>query len=146
MTHVLIQPEPLRVEELMGTLRADGDGAVSVFVGTVRDHNRGRRVLGLAYEAWDRMARREMEKLAHEAEERFAISGAVLAHRVGDVAIGEASIVIVVAAPHRGPALDACRYLIDSFKERVPIWKKERFEGGEVWIEGAGETPRRSQS
>ena len=90
----------------------------------------------LEYEAFEEMALAEMRKLAAKAMGRFAISDVGIAHRCGRLEIGEASVVIAVSAPHRAPALDACRFLIDTLKQTVPIWKKEHFGDGEVWIEG----------
>jgi molybdopterin synthase catalytic subunit len=111
-----------------------------VFVGTVRESNRGRRVLHLEYDAYPEMAESEMNKLILEAGERFDISSVALVHRTGKLEIGEVSVAAAVAAPHRVAAFDACRFVIDTLKRTVPIWKKEVFEGGEVWIEGAGES------
>lgn len=135
---VRLQPEPIRVEDLVAEVRRDADGAVAVFVGTVRDHNAGRRVLFLEYEAYAGMAEAEMARIEREAIARFGVSRVAIVHRTGRLAIGEASVAIAVASAHRAPALDACRFAIDTLKATVPIWKKEHFEGGEVWIEGGG--------
>lgn len=143
---VRIQAEPIRVEELCAEVRADGDGAVALFVGTVRDHNQGRKVLHLEYETYAEMAEAEMQRIESAALARFEISRVGLVHRTGRLEIGEASVVAAVAAAHRGPAFEACRFVIDSLKQSVPIWKKEVFEGGEVWIEGAGESPSGDQA
>jgi len=133
---------PIRVEALIDAVRGDADGAVALFVGTVREHNAGRHVLRLEYQAYDEMALAEMRRLAEATREQFAVSGIAIVHRVGVLEIGEASVAIAVAAAHRGAALDACRHAIDTLKRTVPIWKKESFEGGEVWIEGqAGDGP-----
>jgi molybdopterin synthase catalytic subunit len=138
---VTLGREPIRLDRLMAEVRGDGDGAVALFAGTVRESNRGRRVIRLEYEAWPEMAQAEMQRIAAEAGRRWQLSAIGLAHRTGALAIGETSVAIAVAAPHRAAALEACRWLIDELKQRVPIWKKEVFEGGEVWIEGAGESP-----
>ena len=122
-------------------VRGDADGAVALFVGTVRNHNKGRKVLYLEYEAYAEMAEAEMQRIENEVREQFAISRVALVHRTGRLEIGEASVIAAVAAAHRAEAFDACRFVIDALKQRVPIWKKEVFEGGEVWIEGAGESP-----
>lgn len=140
---VRLQRDPIRVEELLATARGDGDGAVTLFVGTVRDRNDGERVRFLEYEAYDTMAEVEMARIADEALATFAISRVVVVHRTGRLEIGEASVAIAVAAAHRAAALDACRFVIDALKRTVPIWKREHFEGGAVWIEGAGRTPTR---
>ncbi len=140
---VRLQSEPIDSAALVASVRGDGDGAVTFFLGTVRDSNRGRRVIHLEYEAYEAMAVRQMERIEELASEKFAVNGIAVVHRTGRLAIGEASVAIAVSAPHRGAAFDACRFIIDRIKQEVPIWKKECFEGGEVWIEGAGETPRR---
>ena len=133
---VRLQDEPIRIESLLEEVRSDGDGAVALFVGTVRDHNAGRRVLHLEYEAYREMAEPEMRRIAEEVVDATGVSTIAIVHRVGRLEIGEASIAIAVASPHRAPALDACRATIDAVKQRAPIWKKEFFEGGAVWIEG----------
>jgi len=132
-----LQDSPLEPQRLIDELRSDGDGAVVVFVGTVRDHNRGRRVRYLEYHAYPEMAERELRRLAAEARERYSIGDVALVHRTGRLDVGEASVVVAVAAPHRAAAFEACRFLIDTLKRTVPIWKKEFFEGGEAWIEGS---------
>lgn len=138
---IRLQPEPIRLEELVAAVGSERDGAVAVFLGTVRDHNQGRRVRYLDYQAYPEMALREMRTIADEARERFAVSRVGIVHRTGRLALGEASVAVAVAAAHRAPALEACTFVIDTLKRRVPIWKKEFFEGGEVWIEPAGKAP-----
>ena len=119
-------------------------GAVATFVGLVRDHNAGREVLWLDYEAL-RAARaaRSFERIAAEARERWPAVRLAIHHRVGRLAIGEASVVIAAASPHRAEAFAACRYAIERVKQIAPIWKHEHFEGGEVWVEGATADPDR---
>jgi MoaE-MoaD fusion protein len=109
-------------------------GATVTFAGTTRNGNAGRRVLRLEYEAYEPMALTEMRKLAREAGERYKIVRIAIQHRIGFVDIGETSVAIAVSAAHRAEAFDACRFAIDRLKEVVPVWKKEYFEGGEVWI------------
>jgi molybdopterin synthase catalytic subunit len=116
---------------------APGVGAVTAFVGLVRDQNLGRRVLRLDYEAYAPLAVRAFEQIAAEAAARWPSSRLGIHHRTGPVAIGEASIVIVAASAHRGEAFAASRYAIERVKQIAPIWKHEYFEGGDVWIEGA---------
>ena len=132
---VRLQVEPIRFEELIVAARGDGDGAVATFLGTVRDQNDGRRVLRLEYHAYPEMALSELERIEVEALERFEIGTVVAVHRTGELEIGEVSVAVVVAAGHRGAAFQACRFVIDTIKQRVPIWKKEFFEGGEIWVE-----------
>lgn len=129
---------PIRAEALLEGVRSDADGGLALFVGVVRDENAGRRVLFLEYEAYGPMAVAEMEKIEAEAVSKFGVSKVAIVHRVGRLEIGEASVAIAVASPHRAEALEACRWAIDTLKQTVPIWKKEHFEGGAVWIEGCG--------
>ncbi len=124
-----------RVVELVGS---DSDGAVVVFHGITRDHNDGRSVLYLEYEAYSPMAEDMMLTIIGEMTEKWQIGDVAVCHRTGRVDIGETSMVLAVSAAHRRPAFEAALYFIDRLKEIVPIWKKEYFEGGEVWI---GETP-----
>jgi molybdopterin synthase catalytic subunit len=109
-------------------------GAIVTFAGTTRRDDAGRKVIRLEYEAYEPMALSEMRKLAREAGQRWPIVRIAIAHRIGAVDIGETSVAIAVSAAHRGAAFDACRFAIDRLKEIVPIWKKEYFEGGEIWI------------
>jgi molybdopterin synthase catalytic subunit len=112
------------------------DGAVIVFEGVVRNNSRGRRTLYLDYEAYEFMAFNEMKKLSKVALERFKVRDVRVVHRLGRLEIGETSIAIAVASAHRTAAFDACRWLIDTLKRTVPIWKKEHFEDGAVWADG----------
>jgi len=126
--------QPIDVAALEGSVTEPAAGAIVTFVGTTRDNSAGRRVVGLEYEAYEPMALREMEKLVAQAHSRFGLLRAAVIHRIGRLEIGEASVAIAVAAAHRAEAFEACRFLIDRIKESVPIWKKEFFEGGEVWV------------
>jgi molybdopterin synthase catalytic subunit len=117
-------------------LKRPEDGAAVVFDGVVRDNTRGRRTLYLDYEAYEAMALKQMESLAAQARERFAVRAASIIHRLGRLEIGETSVLVVVAAAHRGAAFEACRWIIDTLKKTVPIWKKEYFEDGAVWADG----------
>jgi MoaE-MoaD fusion protein len=128
--------EPIDRDALAASLKQPGDGAVVIFDGIVRDNTRGRKTLYLDYEAYEEMALAEMQKLAREAEERFAIDRVGVVHRLGRLEIGESSIVIVVTSAHRAAAFDACRWLIDTLKRTVPVWKKEHFADGAVWTDG----------
>ncbi len=117
-------------------LKKPEDGAVVVFEGIVRNHSRGRRTLHLEYEAYEEMALKQMNELAASAREKFPIDQARIVHRLGRMEIGETSVLIVVASAHRAAAFDACRFLIDTLKKTVPIWKKEFFADGAVWADG----------
>src|SRR5262249_42518206 len=120
-------------------------GAVAVFLGTSRDHNEGRRVLRLEYEAYERMAIAALERIEREVVERFAVASCAITHRLGEVPIAQASVVITVAAAHRAPAFDACRWAIEELKRSVPIWKKEFFADGKAqWVEGTTLTAEQS--
>lgn len=120
----------------LGAIKHPEDGAAVFFEGVVRNHSRGRRTLYLDYEAYEEMALKQLELLADRALGQFQIREVVIIHRLGRLEIGETSVLIVVASAHRGPAFDACRWLIDTLKRTVPIWKKEYFEGGAVWADG----------
>ncbi len=112
-------------------------GAVLAFVGTTRNHHDGRAVVRLEYEAYERMAVEALGCIEREACARFAIASCAIVHRLGEVPPAEASVAVVVAAAHRGPAFDACRWAMDELKRTAPIWKKERFaDGGEEWVGG----------
>ena len=128
--------EPIAAEALVAAAKAGADGAVVVFDGIVRDNTRGRRTLHLDYEAYEEMAERKMAALTAEALERFGVRQVLLVHRLGRLEIGETSVLIVVASAHRGAAFDACRWVIDTLKKTVPIWKKETFADGAVWANG----------
>jgi len=121
---------------LVAGLKRGSDGAVVVFDGIVRDNSRGRRTLYLVYEAYEEMALKQMRALAAKAMEDFEIRDIRLVHRLGKLEVGETSVLIAVASAHRAAAFDACRWLIDTLKKTVPIWKKEHFEDGAVWADG----------
>jgi MoaE-MoaD fusion protein len=135
---IQITDMPLDAAPLIDYVRADQDGAVVTFYGVTRDHNEGRRVKYLEYEAYEPMATRKIEEIIAEMKLKWEIGRVSVAHRTGRVNIGETSMVLAVSAPHRRPAFEAALYFVDRLKEIVPIWKKEYFEGGDVWI---GEAP-----
>ena len=132
--NVLITSEPLDPEPLTRHVTTDEDGAVVTFLGVTRNNNAGRVVDFLEYEAYRPMADEQIAIVIQEMKEKWAIGRVAIAHRTGRVEIGETSMVVAVGAPHRRPAFEAALYFIDRLKEIVPIWKKEHFEGGEVWI------------
>jgi MoaE-MoaD fusion protein len=136
-----LQEGVLDARALEAECRTDADGAIVTFTGTTRNHNDGATVLSLRYEAYAEMAHKVMCGLFEEAIKRFPITRARVAHRLGDVPVGEASVVVVVASAHRGPAFDACRYVMDRVKHEVPIWKRELLRDGasERWI---GDLPK----
>lgn len=122
--------------EIVAGLKAGPDGAVCVFDGIVRDNTRGRKTLHLDYEAYREMALSQMETLAADAVERFGVRDVALVHRLGRLLVGETSVLVAVASAHRGAAFDACRWLIDTLKKTVPIWKREQFVDGAIWADG----------
>ena len=122
-------------QRIIDKMRTPVSGAVVTFGGTVRDFSRGRKVTHLFYESYSKMAVKQMEKIRSEALERWPIEEMAIVHRVGRMEIGETSVFIAVTSAHRAEAFEACRFAIDALKTRVPIWKKEFYEGGEVWIE-----------
>ena len=126
----------LPVAEVTAAIKAGPDGAVCCFEGIVRYNTRGRETLYLDYEAYREMALGQMEALAVEAVTRFRVRDVALLHRLGRIEVGETSVLIVVASAHRGPAFEACRWLIDTLKRQVPIWKRETFVDGAVWSDG----------
>jgi len=128
--------ERIDADAIVSGMKAGGDGAVCVFDGIVRDNTRGRRTLYLDYEAYEAMALERMRGLADEAVKKFGVREVALVHRLGRLMVGETSVLIVVASAHRGAAFDACRWLIDTLKKTVPIWKKETFVDGVVWADG----------
>jgi molybdopterin synthase catalytic subunit len=127
---------PIHAEKLVAAAKRGEDGAVVVFDGIVRNNTRGRRTLYLDYEAYEEMAAKQMKELALEAVSRFGVRGVTMVHRLGRLEVGETSVLIVVASAHRGAAFEACRWLIDTLKKTVPIWKKETFADGVVWAAG----------
>lgn len=134
--YVRLVHERIVPHDIVPTLERPEDGAIVIFDGIVRDNSRGRRTLYLEYEAYEEMALTKLRELASEATQRFAIRTVGLVHRLGHLEIGESSVLIAVFSAHRAAAFDACRWLIDTLKRTVPIWKKEFFAGGAVWAEG----------
>jgi molybdopterin synthase catalytic subunit len=128
--------EPIDAEGITRAIKAGADGAVCVFDGIVRDNTRGRQTLHLDYEAYEEMAMRQLRLLRSEAIEHFGVREVAIVHRLGRLVVGETSVLIVVASAHRGAAFEACRWVIDTLKKTVPIWKKEQFVDGAVWADG----------
>jgi len=134
--HAVIMRERIDTQRILNAMKRPVDGAAVVFEGVVRDNTRGRQTRYLEYEAYEEMALKQMEVLAGQALEQYAVRDVALVHRLGRLEIGEASVVIVVASAHRAAAFEACRWLIDTLKKTVPIWKKEFFADGAVWADG----------
>jgi molybdopterin synthase catalytic subunit len=133
---VALQREKIDSEEIVAALKAGEDGALVVFDGIVRNNTRGRKTMYLMYEAYEEMALQQMRGLAADALSRFAVRDVAIVHRLGKLEIGESSVLIAVASAHRGAAFEACRWVIDTLKKTVPIWKKEHFVDGAVWADG----------
>ena len=133
---VRLTREPIPANALVSAAKQGEDGAVVVFDGIVRNNSRGRQTLYLDYEAYEEMATRQMNELAREAVTRFGVRQVTIVHRLGRLHVGETSVLIIVASAHRAQAYDASRWLIDTLKKTVPIWKKETFVDGAVWADG----------
>lgn len=136
LSYACITRATIDAKQVVDGLKRGEDGASLVFEGVVRNQTRGRKTLYLDYEAYEQMALQELESLASEAIKNFQIRDVAIIHRLGRLEIGETSVLIAVASAHRGPAFDACRWIIDTLKKTVPIWKKEYFEDGAVWADG----------
>lgn len=134
MIDIQLLEHPLNVQACIDLAASGGAGAIDIFIGTVRDNTQARRVVRLEYEAYAPMAISEMRRIAQQACEKWQIQGIAIHHRVGVLGIGDAAVVIAVSTPHRAEAFEACKWVIDTLKQTVPIWKKEIFEDGEVWV------------
>jgi molybdopterin synthase catalytic subunit len=131
---IKITEKPIDIQKVIDTVSSLGAGAVSVFIGTVRNTAHGKNVVWLEYEVYEAMAVAEIRKIIDEASQRWPLQGWAVSHRVGTLKPGETSVAIAVSAPHRKDSFEACQFIIDTLKEKVPIWKKEIFEDGEEWI------------
>ncbi len=133
-TQIEISSKPLKVQACIDWIISPGSGGIDVFIGTVRDQTKGKSVVRLEFEAYEPMALKEMQRIAEQAFEKWPVQKLLIHHRTGVLNVGELPVIIAVAAAHRAAAFEACRYVIDTLKEKVPIWKKEIFEDGEVWV------------
>lgn len=134
MTEILLTVEPLDINACIQKVMTPEAGGIDVFVGTVRNATKGKTVVQLEFEAYETMAVKEMEKIATRSMQQWPLHHIVLHHRTGILQVGEVPVVIAVSAAHRDAAFTACRYIIDTLKQTVPIWKKEVFDDGEVWV------------
>ena len=134
MIDIQLKDTPIHPQDCIDFVADDGTGGSTVFVGTVRNQTKGKAVMRLEFESYAPMAISEMRKIAEQATEKWSCKKISIHHRVGVLAIGEIAVIIAVATPHRKAAFAACEYCIDTLKETVPIWKKEFFEDGEVWV------------
>ncbi len=133
-TQIQISPNPLNIQSSIDWIMSPESGGIDVFIGTVRNVTKGKPVVRLEFEAYEPMALAEMEKIAKQAFEQWPVQKALIHHRIGVLQVGEVPVIIAVSAAHRAAAFEACRYIIDTLKQTVPIWKKEIFEDGEVWV------------
>ena len=131
-----LQADPVEPAGILSSAFSEEDGAVALFLGIVRNHNQGRRVRYLEYHDYPEMTGPEMQRIEAEATRRFDVSRIVVVHRTGRLEIGEVAVAVAVASHHRAAAFDACRFVMDTLKQSLPVWKKEFFEGGDEWIEG----------
>ncbi len=131
---IAITEEPINTSEIIESVQADGAGAINVFIGTVRNQTQAKPVVQLDFESYDSMAVKKMQEIANQAAARWPIQKVAIVHRKGSLQIGDAAVVIAVSTPHRKASFEACEYIIDTLKEVVPIWKKEIFEDGAVWV------------
>lgn len=129
-----VTDRPIDLQELVSYVTAPEAGAIATFIGTSRNHNEGRKVIALDYDGYPEMAEKQLARIGEAARSKWQICRIAIVHRLGPVQITEASVMIAVSAAHRDAAFAACRFAIEEIKKTVPIWKKEVFEGGEVWI------------
>ncbi len=134
MIDIKLLDTPLVPQDCVDFVSNDDAGGIAVFIGTVRNQTKGKKVLRLDFEAYAPMAISEMQKIAEQAADKWPVEKMAIHHRVGTLQIQEVAVVIAVATPHRKAAFEACQYAIDTLKETVPIWKKEIFEDGEIWV------------
>ena len=134
MIDIKILTEPLDIQQSIDGVMSSESGGIDVFIGIVRNATKGKRVVRLEFEAYEKMAVSEMQKIADEVVKRWPVHKILIHHRTGVLEVGEVPVVIAVSAAHRAAAFEACRYTIDTLKQTVPIWKKEVFEDGEVWV------------
>lgn len=146
MNHDIVS-EPIDLSALVARVASPRAGGIATFLGVVRDNSLGRKVRHLFYEAYPPMALKEMQRVEDAVRERWEVEAVAITHRIGRLEIGEASVAIAVSSAHRREAIEACHFAIDLLKQTVPVWKKEYWEGGEVWIENAqGSTITRARN
>jgi molybdopterin synthase catalytic subunit len=133
-TQIKISPYSLDIQSAIDWIMSPDSGGIDVFIGTVRNATKGKPVMQLEFEAYEPMAIAELEKIMKQAMEKWPVQKVLIHHRTGVLQVGEVPVIIAVSAAHRAAAFDACRYIIDTLKQTVPIWKKEVFEDGEVWV------------
>ena len=132
---IVVTDSPLEPESFTKAIISTASGAVITFLGTTRNETAGKKVLYLEYEAYNPMASEKLQEICDEIKQKWTITDIAIGHRVGKLEIGDISLVVALSAPHRNEAFESCKYLVDRLKETVPIWKKEVFADGEVWID-----------
>jgi molybdopterin synthase catalytic subunit len=133
-TQIELHTEPLNIQSCIDWIMSPESGGIDIFIGTVRNATKGRPVTKLEFEAYKQMAVNEMDKIAKQTFDKWPVQKVLIHHRTGVLQVGEVPVIIAVSAAHRAAAFEACRYIIDTLKQTVPIWKKEFFEDGEVWV------------
>ena len=133
-TDIQILTHPINIQSCINSVMLPESGGIDIFIGTVRNATKGKAVIRLEFEAYEKMALAEMEKIAEHAYSKWPIQNLLIYHRTGVLSVGEVPVIIAVSAAHRDAAFEACRYVIDRLKQTVPIWKKEIFEDGEIWV------------
>jgi molybdopterin synthase catalytic subunit len=133
-TQIELHTEPLHIQTCIDWVMSPDSGGIDIFIGTVRNATKGRSVLKLEFEAYTIMAVNEIRKIIEQVSEKWPVQKVLVHHRTGTLKVGEIPVIIAVSAAHRDAAFEACRYIIDTLKQTVPIWKKEHFEDGEVWV------------
>jgi molybdopterin synthase catalytic subunit len=133
-SEIKISTEPIDIQSCINWVMSPESGGIDIFIGTVRNATKGKSVMRLEFEAYEKMALAETEKIAQQAGEKWPVQKLLIHHRVGFLQVGEVPVLIAVSAAHRDDAFEACHYVIDTLKQTVPIWKKEIFEDGEVWV------------
>jgi len=134
MIDIQISSEPLNIQSCIDWVMSDQSGGIDMFIGTVRDTSKNKKVITLEFEAYEKMALLEMNKIARQALDTWPIHKILIHHRTGILKVGEIPVIIVASAAHRDAAFEACRFAIDTLKQTVPIWKKEVLEDGEIWV------------
>lgn len=134
MIEIKLSEQLLRIEDAHAVMKDPYCGATNIFVGTVRGSSKGRKVKKLEFEAKESMAHKEMHNIALEASKKWPVKQILIQHRIGVVDVGDIPVVIAVSTPHRQQSFEACAYIIDELKKNVPIWKKEIYEDGEIWV------------
>jgi molybdopterin synthase catalytic subunit len=131
---IQLTEQTIDIQHVIASVEADSAGAIDVFIGTVRNNSNSKAVIRLEYEAYDSMALKKMHAIAEEAKAKWPVQKAAIVHRKGRLEIGEVAVVVAVSTPHRKAAFEACQFIIDTVKQVVPIWKKEFYKDGEVWV------------